>query len=49
MGKIVLSEDINIYGSVNKNISLQNLEKGIYFISLNKINDNKLIKKIIVH
>ena len=49
MGRKVLSEDINIYGSVNKNISLKNFEKGVYFISLNKINDNKLIKKIIIH
>ena len=47
LGSLVYTEQLSINGTLNKNINLSNLSKGVYFIRL-QTNEDVVIRKIII-
>jgi len=47
LGSLIYSEQLNINGTLTKNMNLSNLSKGVYFIRL-QTNDDVVIRKIII-
>ena len=47
LGQVVYNDIINVNGNKTERLDLSNVEKGIYFVSLENGND-KLVKKVIV-
>ena len=47
IGQVVYNEDISVNNTLTKNIDLSNLDKGIYFVSLEN-GVNREVQKVII-
>lgn len=47
LGQVVFNEQVSLNGQLTKNMNLSNLDKGVYFVSLENDQD-KLVKKIVL-
>ena len=47
LGQVVFNEQVSLNGQLTKNMNLSNLDKGVYFVSLEN-DQEKLVKKIVL-